>query len=224
MSSDVEFFDILYLGIFTILSPAFDRRFYGGQIPPPALVDERSHALGHFHSLLNMFSLRHIILLGGEPVAISYVIDRLLAEFTAAAVVFCNAVGDQYDDLRIVQGEVLITAPMFAKYIEDILQGSNPKAFSYYSRCLKRRHSHFLWTGPDPQILPRSEDIELIISLSTNGEMLDNPAEPIYVVELESSTPPSTAAVGPLRKRPVPGDGEGSAEGDGETKKKKLPS
>jgi len=222
MSSEVEFFDILYLGIFAILSPAFDHRFYGGQKAPAALVAERSHAVGHFHSLLNMFSLRHIILLGGEPVVISYVVDRLLAEFAAAAVVFGNAVGEQYEDLRIVEGEVVITAPIFAKYIEDILQGSNPKAFSYYSRCLKRRHSHFLWTGQDPQILPRSEDIELILSLSANGEMLDNPAEPIYLVELESTPPPSTAALGLLEKRPVPGDGEDSAEGDGKAKKKKL--
>ena len=166
--------------------------------------------------------MRHIILLGGEPVAISYVVDRLLAEFAAAAVVFANAVGEQYEDRRIVEGEVLITAPMFAKYIEDILHGSYPKVFSYYSRCLKRCHPHFLWTGLDPQILPRTEDVESIISISTNGEMLDNPAESIYLVELESSPPSSTAAARLLGKRPVPGDGEGSAEGDGDAKKKKL--
>jgi len=225
MSSEVEFFDILYLGIFAILSPAFDRRYHRGQMPPPTLVAERSYALGHFHSLLNIFSLRFIILLGGEPVAISYVVDRMLAEFAAAAMVFAYAVGERHEDLRISEGEVPMTAPMFAKQIEEILHDSYPKVLTYYSRCFKRGHSHFLWTGPDPQILPRSEDLETIISLSTNGEMLDNPAEPIYLVELDSSPPPSIVAVSHLGKRPVSGrNGKGSADGDGEAKKKKLPS
>lgn len=221
MSSTVEFFDILYLGIFTILSPAFDRRFHGDQVPPPGLVNEISHAVGHFHSILNIFSLRFIVFLGGEPVAISYIVDKLLAEFAAASVVFANAVAENYQGIVGGGGNyVRITAAMFAKYMEGILKGSYPKALFYYSRCLERHHPHFIWTGPDPQIFRRTEDLETIIGLSTAGEMLDNPADPIYLVELESAPPSSRPAVDLLGKRPAAGVTEDATQGD--AKKKKL--
>ena len=221
MSSAVEFFDILYLGIFTILSPAFDRHFYAGQSPPPGLGKEISHAAGHFHSLMNIFSLRFIIFLGGEPLAISYVVDKFLAEFVAASVVFANTVGEQYEDCSIGGGGVhlTITAAMFMAHIKGVPKALYPKVFFHYSRCLERSHSHFTWTGPDTQIFPRSEDIESIIHLSTKGEMLDHPADPIYLLELESNRP---SAVGPLGKHPVAGDSKGSTEGV--VKKQKLTS
>src|ERR1700678_2915321 len=90
MSSVVEFFDIILLGIFIILSPAFDRRFY--QNPSPALVKEAENAVSHFHSILHIFSQRFIILLDGEPVSHSYIVHQMLAEFAAAAVVFSQAI------------------------------------------------------------------------------------------------------------------------------------
>lgn len=71
------------------------------------------------------------------------------------------------------------------------------------------------------QILPRTEEIELIIYLSMKGEMLDDPAEPIYLLELDSTEASSTAAVGLLGKCNVLADSECLAEE--ETKKQKLP-
>lgn len=91
MSSEEEFFDILYLGIFVILSPAFDSRFYLSIKPPTTLIDEIAYAVRHFHSLLHVFSLRFLIILDGEAVSHFYVVDRMLAEFAAAAVVFAKA-------------------------------------------------------------------------------------------------------------------------------------
>ena len=40
LSSEVEFFDVLYLGVFVILSSAFDGHFYNGQKPSIHLVKE----------------------------------------------------------------------------------------------------------------------------------------------------------------------------------------
>jgi hypothetical protein len=207
MSSEVEFFDILYLGIFAILSPAFDGRLYGDQPPPPTLLSEIAHAVDHFNAILLRFKWRFVILLRGLPVDVSYVADRLLAEFAAAAMVFAYSVGE--GDGGIGEDVLEITPVEFAAKIDGILRNACPKAYSYYSRCFLGGHSHFIWTGPEPQILPRTDELETILSLSTKGEMLDYPAEPIYHVVLEDSPPPSPAAV--LGKRPVPEDLEGGA-------------
>jgi hypothetical protein len=216
MSSEVEFFDILYLGIFAILSPAFDGRFYhDGVKPPPALEAEIAYAVGHFHSLLNIFSLRFIILLEGDPVAVSYVVDRMLAEFAAATLVFSKAIDESSDGLcGNDEGKDVITTSALAAHLEGILQGSYPKVYHYYSRCLERRHLHFQWTGPNLQILPRSE------ALTIKGEMLDNPADPIYLIDLCYTPPPTPTAIGQAGKRPVEGGGEIFAEG--QSKKRKL--
>lgn len=47
--------------------------------------------MNRFYSLMHIFSARFIILLEGELVALSYVVDRLLAEFAAAVVVLATA-------------------------------------------------------------------------------------------------------------------------------------
>jgi hypothetical protein len=214
MSSEAEFFDILYLGVFAILSTAFDGRFYLGQTPSTSLFAEIAHAVGHFHALLHTFALRFIIVLGGAPVALSYVVDRLLAEFAAASVVFANAAEEAYGESCDDKSQSRVTPPMFRMQIEGILKESHPDVFFYYSRCLERRHSHFTWTGPDPQILPRSEDFLSIIPLATMGETLDHPAAPIYLVELDSPPTATTAAAALSSKRPGLGDCHGSAGGE----------
>ena len=92
MCLEVEFFDILYLGIFAILSPALDPHFYHGLKQPPAtLLAEIDCAVAHFHVLLLKFSWNYIIVLEGEPVVYTYVVNRMLAEFAAATVVFSKA-------------------------------------------------------------------------------------------------------------------------------------
>jgi hypothetical protein len=45
VSSPTELFDILYLGVFIILSPAFDRRFYHTAKPLPTLIEEVAYAV-----------------------------------------------------------------------------------------------------------------------------------------------------------------------------------
>jgi hypothetical protein len=202
MSSEVEFFDILYLGIFAILSLAFDGRLYCDQPPPPTLISEIAHAVDHFNAILLKFKWRFIFLLRGSPVEVSYVADRLCAEFAAAAVVFAYSVGE--GDGGIGEDILEITPVEFGAKIDGILRNACPKAHSYYSHCFLRGHSHFIWTGPEAQILPRMDEIETILWLSTKGEMLDYPEEPIYDVVLEDSPPASPAAV--LGKRPVPED------------------
>src|SRR5882762_4372594 len=90
LSSEEEFFDSLYLGIFVILSTAYDHRFYYSQKPPRPLSKEAAFAVTHFHSLLHIFSGRFIVVLEGEAVSVSYVVDRMLAEFAAASMVLAK--------------------------------------------------------------------------------------------------------------------------------------
>ena len=218
MSSEVEFFDILYLGIFITLSRAFDSRFYGGKKPAPTLISEISHALGHFDGLLLKFSLRYIILLGGQPVRLSYVVDRLLAEFAAASVVFARAVGNQYPAGEIGGIGAEFKPAELAAEIEGVLQDSHPNIFPYYSRCLERSHSHFVWTGPSPQIVLWSVHSEALVSLGTIGEVLDDPAHSIYPVELDPAPSSSSGDVAAFEKRPLPENADGSV---GKSKKHK---
>jgi hypothetical protein len=184
MSSEEGFLDIIYLGIFVILSPAFDPRFYLETKPPPALMEEIANAIRHFHSLLQVFSLRFFVILDGEAVSHSYVVDRMLAEFAAAAVVFSRDAlddGDEVDDW--------ISFSMFKEYIEGILRASHSNICHYYTRCVDRHHKHFVWTGPHLQILPRSEEFISIISLTTRGELLDLPGNEIYIKDVEPAPP-----------------------------------
>lgn len=212
LSSVLEFFDVLYLGVFVTLSPAFDD--HSQLKSPPTLVKEAAFARGHFKSLLHFFSNRFIILLEGEPVAHSYVVDRILGEFAAAAVVFAKAIRDSSDEGEDDGNdgtEGNLRCSRFVEDMEGILQGSHPRVFPYYSRCLDRSHKDFLWTGPKVQILPRSDEkVRSIFPLTAAGEMLDHPDHPIYNRNLDSSLQPSSriisAQVGKNRGREVSRD------------------
>jgi hypothetical protein len=192
--------DIIYLGIFAILSPAFDVRFYLGPKTPTNLIEEVAHAVLQFHSLLHIFSLRFIVLLEGELVTHSYVVDRMLGEFAAAAVGFAKAMDGFYgkDDDK---GQFGITSSVFVGLLEGILRGSHPNIFSYYSRCLDRNHKHFLWTGPKLQVLPRSEVINLLVPLATTSELLDLPGHQIYDTNVDLTSSTSSIAMVELGKR-----------------------
>ena len=55
MASETEFFDILYLGVFAIISTAFDEHFYNSKAVPRALFSEISFAIGKFIAILHRF-------------------------------------------------------------------------------------------------------------------------------------------------------------------------
>jgi hypothetical protein len=185
LSTAAGFLDIVYLGIFVILSPAFDRRFYSK--PSPSLVNEVAYAIRSFQSLIHVFSARFVIVLGGTPVAASYVVDRILADFAAAAAVLARGVhrplGEGNDT-----GGVTITFPGFLKKIQSILEDFSPDIMPYFSSHAVA-HKDFLWTGPDLQIVPRTKDTIAIIELTGPGELLDWPGCPIYQEELGASSP-----------------------------------
>jgi hypothetical protein len=213
---------MLYLGIFIILSTAFDIRFYHSVKPPPTLFEEAAYSVRHFQSLLHHFSLNFIILLDGEAVAHSYVVDRMLAEFAAAAVVLAEDVPDAGGkDNGEDKTEDVVTFSMFAERIEGILQESYPRVFPYYSRCLDQHHKHFLWTGPQVQILHRSEGVVSILPLTTMGELLDLPGHRIYTLDLDDESPTGIAQLGKRRDR---GEGMDSADEPPKKRKRALPS
>jgi hypothetical protein len=188
---------MLYLGIFVTLSSAFDLRFYPGRATPPALLDEMDHAVNNFQSLLHIFSARFIILLGGQPLAPSYVVDRLLAEFAAAAVAFAKAMKESGNEGK---GQF---AHHFVGTIEDILHECHPGVFPYYLRCLNRQHKDFLWTGPKVEIIPRSDAVVSIIASTTMGELLDSPIHSIYVEDIDPqpTSPPLSKGVDQVGQR-----------------------
>jgi len=202
LSSEAGFLDIVHLGIFAILSPAFDRRFY--LKPPVALVNEVAYAIRSFRSLMHVFSLRFLIFFAGTAVAATYVVDRILVDFAAAAVVFARGVEAPNFGQGNDRGSVRITFPHFLQTIKGILEEYNPDLLPFFSRRVDADHKNFLWTGPELEIVPRTEDVIAIIHHTGEGELLDFPACPIYPVELaESSSAPATS-VG-KRDRPVDG-------------------
>jgi hypothetical protein len=209
----VEFFDFLYLGVFVILSTAYDERFYNGGKPSPRILKEATFAIARFHSLLHIFSQRFIVVLEGEPVWISYVVDRMLGEFAAASMVLAKGIdrseGYNSDD----EPEDRISRSAFAGLIQSILQTSHPEVFPYYSRCLDRGHKDFLWTGPSVQILPRSDTFASLISLTTKGEFLDLPSHQIYIEDVDADQPIQPDSVAQVGKRRGRGDSP-NREGD----------
>lgn len=191
----MEFFDFLYLGVFILLSPAFDRRFYHTKNAPANVVAEVAHAIQHFYNLFHIFSSRFVIDLEGEVVVLSYVIDRMLAEFAAAAVNFSSAIRDSYQEED--EDEDRISTSLFKASIQDILKENHSEIFSYYSSCLVSQHKHFIWTGPKLRIHSLSEDILSILPLITLGETSDLLSHQIYATNLELE-PPSSPDVRPL--------------------------
>jgi hypothetical protein len=206
LSSNVEFFDVLYLGIFIILSPAFDTRFYHGLEPPTPHLKETANAVCRFHSLLHIFSQRFIIVLEGEVMSHTYVVDRMLGEFAAASVGLAMAIEELHGIEEEVEDDDRISSSTFREHIEDILMEHHPDVIEYYSRCLDRGHKDFLWKGPNVQILPRSDDFVSIITLTATGELLDLPSHQIYTEDLDPIPPTRPDTVHLIGKRRVRAD------------------
>jgi hypothetical protein len=203
LSSEVEFFDVLYLGIFVVLSPAFDPRFYNGLTPSPAHLKEVAYAVHHFYSLLHVFSQRYAIALEGEVVSHSYVVDRMMGELAAASVVLARGIEEEVG-IEELEAENRVTSAAVRERIEEILLQSHPEVIPYYSRCLDRGHKDFLWTGPGLLILPRSDDFTSIFFLTTKGETIDLPSYQIYTEDLDPIPPipgDNIAAIGKRRVR-----------------------
>jgi hypothetical protein len=206
----LEFLDVLYLGVFIILSPAFDRRFYDRKNLSSFLAEEYRHATGHFFCILHKFSKCFTILLEGEAVAHSYVLDRMLAEFAAASVNLAKAIGRSNEAVDVSADEAgkvefRPSPSSTVACIEEILQESHPRAFPYYSRCLSGFHKDFTWTGPQIQILARSEGAVSAISFASLGEMLDLPHHQIYQIDVDALTtaaaPAGLPSLGKRRER-----------------------
>lgn len=187
----MEFFDVLYLGIFVILSSAFDGRFYDGQKPSIPLVKEIACAVAHFYALLNYFSEQFIVVLGGEPVSHLYVVDRMLGEFAAASVVLAKGIEELDAKEKELSDEVecRIVNSACPGYIEAILQKSHPEVLPYYSRRLACGHKDFLWTGPNVQIIPRSDCLNSLVPFARKGEFRDLPSHQIYTEDLDANPP-----------------------------------
>ena len=191
LSSNVEFFDVLYLSIFIILSPAFDTCFYYGEEPPTPHLEETAKAVCHFHSLLHVFSQRFFIVLEGEVMSHFYVVDRMLGEFAAASVRLAMATEELHGIEEEVEDDDRISSSTFREHVEDILLEHHPDVVPYYSRCLDWGHKDFLWNGPNVQILPCSDDFASIIALTATGELLDLPSHQIYTEDLDPIPPHS---------------------------------
>jgi hypothetical protein len=127
-------------------------------------------------------------------VAHSYVVERMLGEFAAAAVAFAKAIDIEKKDI-----DDGVSFSAFAGQVELVLQSNYPKTFSYYSRCLDLGHKHFLWTGPDVHIFLRSEENLFTTSAMSVGEMLDHPAHRIYPIILDPTPSTTISQVGKRR-------------------------
>jgi len=175
VSSPTGFFDVLYLGIFITLSPALDKRFYEAATDATLLTEEVIYAQRHFLAVLVILADRFLIVLEGEPIAQSYVFDRMLGEFAAAVVIFVRAIPEDLDD-----EQDLPSSSAIERGVRDLIQRFWPSVIPYFRDCLERGHKDFLWTGPDVQILRRSQSLDSILPLLSMGELLDLPSHPIY--------------------------------------------
>ena len=138
----------------------------------------------------------------------TYVVNRMLAEFVAATIVFSKAAAEANPE----GAKCGISSSIVIGHVEDILQSSYPAVLHYYSRCVEMGHSYFIWTGPNLQILPQSKAGAAIVCATSKGEMLDCPANSIYPVELDPTPPPTPTVACQVVKCPVPLDSEGLAE------------
>jgi hypothetical protein len=74
ISSPVKFFDIVYLGVFIILSHAFNFLFYDPTATSQALEDEIASAESHFLLVIYYFSNHHITILDLVTVDCWYIV------------------------------------------------------------------------------------------------------------------------------------------------------
>lgn len=143
-----------------------------------------------------------MIVVEGKPVVDSYVVERMLAEFAAAVVVFAQSLWGSFDE-----AEDGISFSSIRAHIEGILQDSYAEALPYFLQCLERGHKSFIWTGPPLEIHPRSDSLGTIMPLLTVGALLDLPSHPIYP-HTATTAPPSDVhadvSIPVAEKRPYP--------------------
>jgi hypothetical protein len=140
--------------------------------------------------------MRFFVCLGGRAVAAAYVVDRILAEFSAAAVVFAKAVKVPLGSSD--ENPAGISFDRFLQAIQGIVGDHRSDLLPFLARRIEASHSSFFWTGPELQILPRTPDNLRVLELMGDGEILDFPDHPIYPQDVEDSLPPSLP---PVRKR-----------------------
>jgi len=184
LSSEEDFLDIIYLGIFVILSPAFDRRFYFK--PSPNLVNELTYAIQNFQSLFHVFSLRFMIFVGGQAVAASYIQHRMLAEFAAAAVVLARSFQGPFGE-GDKDGERGISLNRFQRMVEGIILDSCVDLMPFFASRTDNDHNDFLWSGPTITIIPRSKDVISVLKIAGTGELLDIPGCTIYETAIDDA-------------------------------------
>lgn len=190
MSSEAGLFDVLFLGVFITLAPALDPRFSENDVPPN-LHNEIALAESSFLSLLHLFHRRYFIMLDGEVISHKYVFHRMLAEMAAAAAVFAKQIYD-FATATLEDGngpsvpgkggrEEKEKYAFFKGQIDAIIEKSYPSVLGYYSTLFKDGHRHFRWTGPTVHVFPRSDDCESVLSLISQGELVDFPDWTIYI-------------------------------------------
>ena len=184
LSSEVDFFNVLYLRIFIVLCPAFDARFYNDLTPSPAHLKEAAYAIHHFYLLLHVFSQRYAIVLEGEVVSHLYVVDQMMGEFAAALVVLAKGIEEEVG-IEELEAENRTTSTAVRESIEEILLQYHPELIPYYSCSLNRGHKDFLWT---------------------KGEFIDLPSYNIYTKDLDLIPPIARDDVVAIGKRRVRGD------------------
>jgi hypothetical protein len=87
--------------------------------------------------------------------------------------------------------------------MQAIVENYSPDISEFLSHRTKSEHKDFLWSGPELQVLPRTEDLCSFINVVEQGERLDLPSCPIYVESVDDGSPGPTAPGG---KRPLPED------------------
>jgi hypothetical protein len=195
LSSPVEFFDVLFLGIFITLSRALNPLFYRHptSTPPRALDDEIASAESHFISLIHYFSNHHLTVLEGVVIDPWYIVKRMLAELAAAMVVFTQGFdvsGMEVDGGEHESDEDDIPLAKLKAKVDNIIAGSYPEVMDYYLHRVASQHRDFLWTGPPISIVPRLEGcVSLLGVMISEGEQLDLPTCPIF----SPQTPPTTS-------------------------------
>ena len=110
-----------------------------------------------------------------------------------------NEDGNDTDNDGITNGEI-------ETQVVALLQGSHKKLFPYYMHCVDQHHKHFLWTGPELQIVPRTPDITPTIIHTSTGEALDLPSHPIDHFDADLS-PTTNNKEAPIIKCRGPGKG-----------------
>ena len=186
MSTPTGFFDVLYLGVFISVSPILDTRFYDLSKRSTALVSEVEHTLCHFHSLLHHFSEWFMIVVEGETIAYSYIVDRMGAEFAAAVAVLARSLSGPNED-EIAHG---IPSSAIVVCLRGIVQACYPMVYPYFVDCPEWGHKHFLWTGPEITIIRRSDASKSIAPLMTIGELVELPGHKIYQGPATTDVPP----------------------------------